>query len=576
MSRKLPDFDPDLIFVDSARVSDVEQERSERRLEAPLSRASIIGMLVLFLSIGVGFLYKSFDLQVIHGQENTDKSANNRLNYELIFANRGTITDRKGTLLAWNVPPIEEGGFAGRAYIGEQGFFHLLGYVKYPKKDKNGFYYNTQYEGFGGIEKVFDKQLQGDHGLRIVETDALGNITSKNGVETARDGQNIALSIDARVQKTFYAKMKEVADEVDFKGGAGALMELETGRLVALTSFPEFSSKVMTDGTDADAISSAFQDPANVFLARATDGLYTPGSIVKPFMALAGLQEGVIDPTTRIVSRGSLVVPNPYNPDLPTIFNDWKAHGSVDMSDALAVSSNVYFYVVGGGFDDIKGLGIDRINTYLSKFGLGRSMSDPQFGEAAGTVPSIAWKEKTFPGEPWRLGDTYYTSIGQYGFQVTPMQMLRAISSIATKGTLVEPTLLADGVGVTDEVDGIEEKWFSEVQTGLRQGVTDGTARALGYSDVHFAAKTGTAELGVSKARVNSWVIGFYPYEEPKYAFVVLMESGPRANLIGASAVARRIFDEVRLVAPEYLGLPEPEVDAAAPPEVTGDEEQAD
>jgi penicillin-binding protein 2 len=554
MSRKHPHFDPDLIFVDSVNVSDVDQERSERRLEAPLSRISIIVMGMVFLLIGATFLYKAYDLQIVNGEENVRMSTNNRLNYELIFANRGTITDRKGELLAWNVPPVEEGEFAGRSYIKEGGFSHLLGYIKYPKKDKNGFYYNTEYEGFGGIEQFYDDRLQGDHGLRIVETDALGEITSRNGVESASDGESLKLSIDARVQKALYDQIMLSVEENGFDGGAGAIMELETGRLIGMTSYPEFSSQMMTEGKDVDGIAAAFSDERNIFLSRATSGLYTPGSVVKTIMSLAALQEKIIDPTMHFVSRGSLVIPNPYNPDLPSIFNDWKAHGSVDVSDALAVSSNVFYYIVGGGFDDIKGLGIERINKYMAAFGLGKPMHDSLFGEASGTVPSIAWKEKNFPGEPWRLGDTYYTSIGQYGFQVTTMQLLRAVAAIATNGTLVEPTVLEDGKGYMSEVDIVDDPWYEEVQAGMRQAVTDGTARALGYPDVHFAAKTGTAELGISKAQVNTWVMGFYPYEKPKYAFIVMMESGPRSNTVGASTVARRAFDQIRLNAPEYLG----------------------
>jgi len=575
MRRRVPDFDPDLIFVDSANVPIEDQERSERRLEAPLSRVSVALMLFAFGSIGTWFLYSAYVLQVVRGDEFVELSANNRLDYEYVFANRGTITDRNGELLAWNVPPVEEGEFALRRYIAQEGFSHLLGYIKYPKKDKKGFYYNTEYQPIGGIEERFDEDIRGVHGLRVVETNSRGEITSRNGIERPTDGVSLELSIDTVVQTAMYSRIKELANDVGFNGGAGAMIDLETGQIIALTSYPEYSSQVMTDGVDSDAISAALVDERELFLSRATGGLYTPGSIVKPFVALAALQEKVIEPTTRIVSRGFLEVPNPYDPSKPTRFNDWKAHGSVDVTDAIAVSSNVYFYVIGGGFDDMPGLGIARIGDYLGRFGLGQPLKDPLFGSQIGTVPSPAWKAEVFPDEPWRLGDTYYTAIGQYGFQVTMMQMLRAVGAIATSGDLIEPTVLRTEEGERNAVKGIDERWYEEVRAGMRQGAKEGTARALGYTDVLFAAKTGTAELGVSKAKVNSWVMGFYPYEKPKYAFVMLIESGPRSNLVGAPVAARRFFDDLRLLAPEYI-FETPEVvevvDPAAPAATEGGE----
>ena len=132
----------------------------------------------------------------------------------------------------------------------------------------------------------------------------------------------------------------------------------------------------------------------------------SPGSIVKPYVAIAALEEKVIDPEKEILSTGSISVPNPYDPTRKTVFMDWKAHGLVDMRRAIAVSSNVYFYEVGGGFEGQPGLGIARLNKYFRMFGLGKSVDGGLFDGPAGTVPSPEWKERVFPGDPWRIGDT--------------------------------------------------------------------------------------------------------------------------------------------------------------------------
>lgn len=566
-------LDPDDIFVDSENLPRFDHYQMEGQLERQISPTSLLVLVCIFALVGFGFAYRVYSLQIEQGSKLAAQSENNRLNHTYLFADRGVIADRNGIPLAWNVPHDGERDFSLRQYTERPGFFHVLGYVKYPKKDKNGFYYNTSFEGFGGVEKFENEALQGKHGLKIVETNAVGDILSSNTIRPPQTPESLRTSIDANLQEAMFNSIKDIADEFGFTGGAGLLMDTRTGELLVKTSYPEFSSQIMTDGIDGDAISAAFQDERALFLDRPVSGLYTPGSIVKPFMALAALNEKVIDPLTNIISRGFISVPNPYNPDAPTRFNDWKAHGAVDARRALAVSSNVYFYVVGGGFEDIKGLGITKINEYIRKFGFGSPLKNPIFGDAKGTVPNPEWKKSVFPDDPWRLGDTYYTSIGQYGFQVTPMQVLRALSGIATKGTLVEPHLTAGKTFDTEKVSGIDPYWYTVVHEGMRLGAQEGSAKALNVDYMKFAAKTGTAELGVSKARVNSWVIGFYPYDTPRYAFVVMMESGSRSNLVGASAVSRKFFDWMLYNAPEYLDAENLDPTSVTPEEPLGPED---
>ncbi len=275
-------------------------------------------------------------------------------------------------------------------------------------------------------------------------------------------------------------------------------------------------------------------------------------------MAYAAQNENIIDPYTNIFSSGALTLPNPYNPDKPTIFKDWKAHGYVDMKKALAVSSDVYFYEVGGGFEDQKGLGILNIDKYMKLFGFSKPMTSPFFSGPAGVIPTPDWKAVTFPDDPdWRVGNTYHTSIGQYGFQVAPIQLLRAVSALANGGKLIEPTVLLDQPLSADSVQdlNLNQDYLKIVRDGMLDGVIKdyGVVKGLNSPKYSVAAKTGTAELGVYKQFINSWVSGFFPYENPKYAFVIIMEKGPVANTMGATSVMRQVMDYIALNKPEYL-----------------------
>ena len=175
--------------------------------------------------------------------------------------------------------------------------------------------------------------------------------------------------------------------------------------------------------------------------------------------------------------------------------------------------------------------------------------------EVGGTIPSPAWKLKTFAGDPWRVGDTYNTVIGQYGFQVTPLQMTRAVAAIGNYGTLVTPHFILGDKEIENKISSVNlnKEYFDVVREGMRAAVSYGTAVSLNVPYVNIAAKTGTAQLGAKKNRVNSWVIGFFPYENPKYAFTVMMESGPASGSVGASSIMRQLLDWMSVNTPEYF-----------------------
>jgi len=554
--RSYKDIDPDEIFLDSKNLPDFDVYQFEGRLEKPIAGRVFIIFSSVCLLIAVIFLIKFGSLQIVHGSFYKDKSENNKLKQILIVAPRGTIYSRDGEQLAWNQKSEVEDDYPARQYISTPGFSDFLGFIKYPAKDKSGFYYEEEFLPKDGAELYLNEILSGKNGLKLIETSVNGTVVSQSVMEPPQNGEKAVLSIDSRVQAEFYKIIENLAGSVGFQGGAGMIMDVNSGEILAMTTFPEYDSAVMTAGSDTVQIEDYYKNPNNPFLNRVISGLYAPGSIVKPFLAFAALQENVITPEKIIISTGQIELPNPYDPSHPSIFKDWRVNGPVDMRKAIAVSSDVYFYEIGGGFGSQPGLGIDRIKKYLEMFGLTKQTGlDPE-KEATGVIPDPAWKAKNFNGEIWRIGDTYNTAIGQYGVQVTPIQMVVGVAALANGGKLVTPSILftststvASGVQIKGDPQNLQV-----VREGMRQGVAEGgTAAGLNTSAVDVAGKTGTAELGTRKQFVNSWVMGFFPYEKPKYAFVVVMEKGPVHNLLGGTYVMRQLLDWMAINTPEYL-----------------------
>ncbi len=549
------DIAPDEIFMDSKNLPDFDISQFEGRLEKPIGKRVhlIFGGVALLLAFV--FVFKLWDLQIANGSSFRERSENNKLKQSLLFAPRGVIYDRQGERLAWNQSTTSLEVALERFYSESEGLSMVLGFLKYPAKDSNGFYYEEEFTAKDGAELYFNESLSGSNGLRLAEVAVDNTLISESVVNPPRAGADVVLSIDAKIQSELYKNMRQLSESVGFQGGAGVIMDVHSGEILAMASYPEYDSKVMTEGWDREQIALFDRDPRKPFLNRILSGLYTPGSIVKPFLAFGALEEGIISPEKEIVSTGQLVVPNPYNPDKPTIFRDWRAHGATNMKRAIAVSSDVYFYQIGGGFGSQRGLGIERIKKYLELFGFTHKTGFDNSVEATGLIPDPVWKEKTFDGEVWRVGDTYNTAIGQYGMQITPIQAVVAVSALANGGFRTPPTLMRMATGtqeIGERIAGQAES-FEIAKEGMREAVIDGTARGLNTNAVAIAAKTGTAELGARKEFVNSWVIGFWPYENPKYAFAVVMERGPVANLVGATSVMRKTIDWMAVNTPEYL-----------------------
>jgi penicillin-binding protein 2 len=553
------ELSPDEVLLDSSNLPGHNMDQFEGQIEKPISIKSLWGVAIFFVLIFVFFSGKIWNLQITNGQENVSRSENNRLRETLVFPERGLIYDRNGKVLVENVPAVDDSAYPLRKYSDLPGLSSLLGYVKYPKKDKYGFFYDDTLDGKDGIEKYYNGILAGENGERIVEVDATGKVQSENIMRPPKNGDNLKLTIDSDIQSEMYKVMDELTNRIGFGGGSGVIMDVKTGELLALVNYPEYSSQIMTDGANNAKIKSYLNSSMKPFLNRAIDGLYTPGSIVKPFMALAGVTENVFDPTLKILSTGALIVPNPYDKTKPSVFRDWKAHGWIDMRNAIAQSSDEYFYRLGGGFppESQVGLGIARIDKYLSLFGFGKKLTTGSyFDGVSGVIPTPEWKAQNFKDGTWRLGDTYHTSIGQYGFLTNPIQVVRAVSAIANEGTIVEPKLLESEPTVSSKVPNVTPYAYKVVKEGMRLAVTDqveGTAKALYIPEVTAAGKTGTAEIDEGKIKVNSWVIGFFPYEKPRYVFTVMMEKGPRSNTIGASYVMRSVLQWMAVYKSEYF-----------------------
>ena len=549
---------PEDVFLDSQNLSKLNIDQMEGHLERPLSRNMFYLALIVTTFIITGFMYRLFNMQIVNGSIYAEKADRNHLKTTPIFALRGTISDRNGELLAWNTISVGSttvtstsslnNDIPRRVYIDTHGFSHILGYVSYPKKDQSGVFWQDEYIGKDGVEKQYQDKLQGVQGERVVAINALHFIEAENVTIDPVNGENLKLTIDKNVQAKLYERIEALAHKAGFTSGAGVIMDVHTGELLALVSYPEYNNNLMTNSKtkeDNREITAELLDKRHAFLNRAVSGLFTPGSTVKPFVAIAALMEGVITPEKNIYSSGQLVIKNKYGgPD--TVFKDWKAHGYTDMRKALAESSDEYFYQVGGGYMDQQGLGIERINKYAKLFGFASTTGIDLPAEESGNIPSPDWKQKVF-GEDWLVGDTYHTAIGQYGFQITPLELTRGVASIANGGFLITPHILG-GLTKASTTINLKEKDLKVIREGMRMVVTDegGTAKPLVIDGLNVAAKSGTAELGSRKELVNSWISGYFPYENPKYAFVVIMEKGGQHNPLGAVFAARETLEWMR------------------------------
>lgn len=538
-NNKIREVEFDEIFLDSQNIPAYHKESFEGVVENPIPKRNFLflgGFLLIFIAI---FVFRIFNLEIVRGNEFYQRAETNRL--EIVFEDveRGLIYDRFGKALAKN---SELEGKNIRNYPIE-GFLHVLGFLTKDKPDIEGQKFGS---GASGLEMVYEEILKGIPKKRIEEIDNKGAVVGSGFLERGRTGNGIVSTIDGDLQFEVYKNLQKTAQNHGFIGGAAVFLDINSGEIVALSSVPEFDPNILTQGADLSIVQNLLNNQGRPFFNRAVSGLYPPGSIVKPAIAAGALAENIIDPEKKILSTGSISLPNPYDAARPNVFPDWKAHGWVDMRRAIAVSSNVYFYAIGGGFGDQAGLGVMRIKKYLKLFGFGEKAGIDLGGEKEGYLPDETQKKEG--GRDWTIGDTYNLSIGQGDLLVTPLQMAVYAATIASKGTMPYPHL---ALAVVDENKKVLEIFsyptkkenilnndiFKVVRESMRDAVLLGTAQGLSGFSISVAAKTGTAEVG-NTDRVHSWSIGFFPYDNPRIAFAILMDSGPRSNLVGATFVA--------------------------------------
>lgn len=567
------EINPEDIFLDSSNLAGLDLDKMEGALQKPISsileRVPFFFILIIFSL----FTYRLYTLEVKNFNLYKNKADNNRYNTHLILANRGQILDRNGKILANNLVSSSS-EILKRQYLEDSGISNLIGYISYPKADSLGNYWQGDYVGKDGVEQFYQDILSGVNGKRVVEKNVKSSIEAENIVVKPIAGANLSLTIDIDIQKRLFDSIRDVVNQRGYVSGTGIIMDVNTGQILAITTFPEYDNNLLANATgtvDNKKILNLLKDKRTPFLNRPVSGLFTPGSVVKPFMAYAALTEGVITPDKNILSTGALVIKNQYGgPD--TVFKDWKAHGYINVVRAIAESSDEYFYQVGGGYKDQKGIGISKIDYYAKLFGLATTTGIDLPNEASGIIPTPDWKRINFIDGDWKLGDTYHTAIGQYGFQVTPVELIRYTASIANGGKLVTPHVFLSAAYSDQDspdnpmIDSLNNKIWSTLDLNLNQNnlnyikegmrevvMANGTEPQLNVPNLKVAAKSGTAELGIVKGKVNSLITGYFPYDNPKYAFTVIMENGKIGYSSGAVSAILPVLEYISQNKDKYI-----------------------
>lgn len=432
-----------------------------------------------------------------------------------------------------------------REYPNAEYFAHVIGYTGVAEK-------GSSIIGKAGLERFYDEQLRGVDGVLLSQRDATGEVIDERVAQKPVSGYELVTTIDADFQEFFYKRLAEGLRNLGLKGGVGIALDPRNGEVISLFNIPSFNSNwFVTPGKNKE-LSSLFTDTSRPLFNRATSGAYNPASTIKPLVAAAALKEGIVGPNYQILSIGYIEIPNPYNPDKPSRFVDWKPQGWVDVRSAIARSSNVYFYEVGGGFEGLKGLGIERLRRAWQEFGLGVKTGIDLDFEASGFLPDAEEKEER-TGQPWRIGDTYNVSIGQGDLLVTPIQLINYIATIANGGTRYQPMLMkqmksVDGAVVAQSHPVVLQEYpeyesaFKQVRQGMEDGVSMdyGTSHLLAALPVKIAAKTGSAQTN-NNTKTNAFFVGYMPADNPQIVISVLVENAKEGSL-NAVPIARDVF----------------------------------
>ncbi|EPJ95117.1 peptidoglycan glycosyltransferase [Pseudomonas psychrophila] len=477
----------------------------------------------------------------------------------------------------FRLPGVEVVAQLVRHYPQGAHFAHSVGYMgRINEKELKTLdpvnYSGTHHIGKTGIERFYEAELHGQVGYEEVETNARGRVLRVLKRTDPIPGKDIVLSLDIKLQ--------EAAEEA-LAGRRGAVVALNpmTGEVLAMVSQPSFDPNLFVTGISFKAYAELRDSIDRPLFNRILRGLYPPGSTIKPAVAIAGLDSGVITGSSRVYDPGYYQLPN-YDHK----YRNWNRTGDgyVDLDTAIMRSNDTYFY------DLAHKLGIDRLSTYMNQFGIGRKVSLDMFEESAGLMPSREWKRAT-RRQAWFPGETLILGIGQGYMQSTPLQLAQATALIASKGKWIRPHLAKTIEGVPpvdpDPVPDIvlrDPSNWAKVNHGMQQVVhgARGTARVAGVGAQYLiAGKSGTAQVVAIKQgekydrskvqerhRDHALFVGFAPANNPQITVSVMIENGEAGSRV-ASPVVRKVMDAWLLgedgkLKPEYGGPVKAEVPA--------------
>jgi len=455
--------------------------------------------------------------------------------------------------LSYTEPSVIASDKAVRKYVELPGFAHLMGYVgQVNKEDIEDGYISVELIGKTGLEKIYEHELKGIHGLQHEEVDSMGATihqvaSDKNRRPTA--GYGLKLGLDKNLQQKFgealqtaINKREEEFGKSDF-GATAIALDPQTGLIKAMVSLPDYDNNLFSTGISQEELSNLYNDPKKPLFNRAIAGRYPPGSTIKPLIATGGLQYKIITPNYAIDTPAAIEIGQ-------FRFPDWKDHGMTDIRRAIAESNNIFFYMIGGGYENIKGLGLERIRQTLDWYNFEELTNIDLLGENKSFVLSEEWKLEN-KKEPIYLGDLYHISIGQGDIEVTPIRLTTAIAAIANGGTVYEPKLVdaltnSEGEIVKDLEPAavgelpVEDSYLQIVREGMRQAVLEGSSTPLNSLSVKLAGKTGTSQFG-NQNRTHAWFTGFGPFEDPEIVITVLIEGGG-GSFEAAVPIAEELF----------------------------------
>lgn len=476
---------------------------------------------------------------------------------------KNKLTDEEVAVLAANryrLPGVEVKARLFRNYQAGPGMAHVLGFIgrindgdmkQLRENGREQNYKGSAYIGKTGLEQSYESLLHGRTGFDQLETDAGGRAVRLLSRIPPMPGKDLRLHLDSELQA--------VAEHAfgDYLGGLVAL-DPSTGGVLALVSKPGFDPNLFVDGIDPEAWKALNESPERPMVNRVLRGIYPPGSTIKPFMALAGLELGLRKASDSISDPGYFTLPNSSHQ-----YRDWKrgGHGRVDLRRSISQSCDTYYYRLAVD------MGIDRMHDYLAQFGLGEKTGIDLDGESSGLLPSRDWKKRRW-NKPWYLGETVIAGIGQGYHLTTPLQLAVATSMLANGGKRIEPRLVE---AVRDPLD---HAWHPRDAGGrmqisiapahlevVRQGMMDvmrpgGTAAASAAGASYtIAGKTGTAQVvGIKQGasydasrlarehRDHALFIAYAPTENPTIAVAVMVENGGSGSGT-AAPIARAVFD---------------------------------